>query len=83
MNAPWRISCGKIIDSKGKVVCGLPRRKDNRQANLIAAAPEMHRLLREFCDNCEAMAAGADPVPRFMFLTLARAVLAQAEGRAE
>jgi hypothetical protein len=37
----WQISFGKIVDQNNKTICGLPKRKNNDAAHIIAAAPEL------------------------------------------
>jgi hypothetical protein len=43
----WQISFGNIVDQNKKTICFLPERKNNDNAHLISAAPDLLSALIE------------------------------------
>jgi len=84
---PWRVfgyDIGTSPDETLAVVCAMDDNTDDANARLIAAAPEMLKMLEVACDCLEAWMEMADPdyvrEPDDEVLAAIAAVIARAKG---
>lgn len=78
---PWRLAWGKIVDQSDKAVCLLAPRKGALNSHLIASAPDLLSTLNQLVD---CMTENEDGEKLYAdWLTISRAAIAKAEGRAE